>query len=220
MSTTFCPGVGQTFDGYGFSISSCDSCQPDPKPEAYGLPSDYTYTENLWGSTFHKVYKKMSIEDARAQCKSDGAELPIPRSSPENGWLVSLIPNKKRIWIGFGDEHRDSNTTTTLGYTNWHRNIYPNDFDPTNRFCGNPNDGFKYGIQIRTDWPRFEWTDVPAEGPKAKSVYAPFVCTFKIPGNFSTLFTLGNRNFRENICFHISVVIRTLHISVRYKPQK
>ena len=25
--------------------------------------------------------------------------------------------------------------------------------------------------------------------------------------------------FRENICFHISGVIRTLHISVRYKPQ-
>ena len=25
--------------------------------------------------------------------------------------------------------------------------------------------------------------------------------------------------YRDNICFRISVVIRTLHISVRYKPQ-
>ena len=66
------------------------------------MPSDYTYAENSWGKSFHKIYPAKKYSAAKDQCKSDRSFLAIPRSEAENDFIASLIPNEN-IWIGIND---------------------------------------------------------------------------------------------------------------------
>ena len=64
---------------------------------------DYSIAENPWGRSYYKIYlDSMTFLEAQAQCISDGANLAIPRSKVENGFIAGLIPDTK-IWIGIND---------------------------------------------------------------------------------------------------------------------
>ena len=69
---------------------------------SYSAPSGYTYAKKSWGNIFYKIYGAKNYDDAKAQCKSDGAYLAIPRSEAENDFIAGLIPNE-HIWIGIND---------------------------------------------------------------------------------------------------------------------
>ena len=94
-------------------------------PEAYNLPSDYTFARNSWGDSFYKVYGQMKFLDAEAQCVSDGALLALPRSDCENDFIAGLIPDQP-IWIGLTDINEEGKFVTSDGvepsYTKWDTN--------------------------------------------------------------------------------------------------
>ena len=76
---------------------------------------DYSVAENPWGRSYYKIYlDPMTFPEAQAQCKSDGANLAIPRSKIENNFIASLIPDK-RIWIGINDIESEGNFVTVDG---------------------------------------------------------------------------------------------------------
>ena len=77
--------------------------------------AEYSVAENPWGRSYYKIYlEPKSYLEAQAQCKSDGANLAIPRSKVENDFIASLIPDKK-IWIGINDIENEGNFVTDDG---------------------------------------------------------------------------------------------------------
>ena len=78
-------------------------------------PEKYTVAENPWGRSHYKIYHEpKSYLEAQDQCKSDGANLAIPRSKVENDFIAGLIPDKN-IWIGINDIANEGNFVTDDG---------------------------------------------------------------------------------------------------------
>ena len=78
-------------------------------------PAEYSVAENPWGRSYYKIYlEPTTYRKAQAQCKSDGANLAIPRSKVENDFIAGLIPNKT-IWIGINDIENEGNFVTDDG---------------------------------------------------------------------------------------------------------
>ena len=83
---------------------------------------EYSVAENPWGRSHYKIYlEPKSYPEAQTQCKSDGANLAIPRSKVENDFIASLIPDKK-IWIGINDIENEGNFVTDDG-SGWFKTI-------------------------------------------------------------------------------------------------
>ena len=100
-------------------------------PEDFNLPSDYTYVENVSGSTFFKVYDRKDYSGAKGQCEYDGTFLAIPRSQAENDFLMSHTVwelsgyghHRESIWIGINDMEEEGSFVAVDGgeisWTNW-----------------------------------------------------------------------------------------------------
>ena len=67
--------------------------------EWYDIPDDYLFSQEFWGELYYKSYGEMTAEEARAQCESDGAALPVPGSLFENSFYANLYP-EGQIWLG------------------------------------------------------------------------------------------------------------------------
>ena len=102
---------------------SCSSL--DSYNDSYSAPSGYTYAKKSWGNIFYKIYGAKNYDDAKAQCKSDGAYLAIPRSEAENDFIAGLIPNAD-IWIGINDMAKEGSFVAVDGrqvsWTKWDKN--------------------------------------------------------------------------------------------------
>ena len=179
-----CPVIGETRDGYGFSIISCDNCDPNRtrKPEFYGLPIDYTYSHELFGTIFYKIFDAKTYADARSQCESDGpATLAVPHSSLENKFITDLIPDTD-IWIGVNDIDEEGSFVSLdsygLTYMPWKSgqpdNYNYGDFDEdavqiSGKFNYGPNENKEIGL----------WNDI------IETSISQFVCSFVIRGKFN-----------------------------------
>ena len=64
-----------------------------------------------------------NYNDAKAQCKSDGTYLAIPRSSAENNFFAGLVPFGTGIWIGINDIKKEGRFVADDGrpisWTKW-----------------------------------------------------------------------------------------------------
>ena len=69
-----------------------------PDPRRYGLPDDYVFVHEEWGSLFYKHYGKQPRSEAKYLCKYDGAHLPYPRFVEENDFYRIHFVNES-IWL-------------------------------------------------------------------------------------------------------------------------
>ena len=110
-----------------------------------------------------------NYNDAKAQCKSDGTYLAIPRSSAENNFFAGLVPFGTGIWIGINDIKKEGSFVAVDGraisWTKWDTG------EP------NANYGWEDAVEIRQNNPYMKipksWND--ANGLESKK----FVCICK-----------------------------------------
>ena len=63
-------------------------------PTLYNLPSDYIYSDQIFGIFFYKFYDATDYLSAQNKCKQDGAELPVPKVFYLTSWsLFEVISN-------------------------------------------------------------------------------------------------------------------------------
>ena len=158
------------------------------------LPSDYTYGRGFWGEFYYKSYGEMTAEQARVQCESDGASLPVPRSSMENDFYAELYPDGT-VWLGLTVTHDGTTVTTnTLDgsaamYTAW---------GPDFQYAENTSSQGAYAyIDTRNVfYSNVYWNVNLLESDlnywnnnKTDSDLANAVCVYKIPGLFNYVIT-------------------------------
>ena len=126
------------------------------KPEEFNLPSDYIFVENLWGSSFFKVYDRKDYSGAKGQCESDGTSLAIPRSQAENEFLMSQKVwdlseyghHPEDIWIGINDMEQDGAFVAVddgeISWTGWGTD------EPDNGVILSFNDSRWYSVDTRS----------------------------------------------------------------------
>ena len=81
--------------------------QVPPDPIHYGLPEDFIYVENDWGSFFYKHFGKRTRLEAKSLCSEyqdyydipeNSRHLPIPRFQEENEFYRNLFASKG-LWL-------------------------------------------------------------------------------------------------------------------------
>ena len=132
----------------------------------------------------------MTAEQARVQCESDGASLPVPRSSMENDFYAELYPDGT-VWLGLTVTHDGTTVTTnTLDgsaamYTAW---------GPDFQYAENTSSQGAYAyIDTRNVfYSNVYWNVNLLESDlnywnnnKTDSDLANAVCVYKIPGLFN-----------------------------------
>ena len=91
------------------------------------IEKDYMVAENPWRRLYYKLYEETTFyKDAKAQCQSDGTQLPVPKSAVENNFISSLV-GRAHTWLGIDDHEEDGNHKTVDGsdltFTNWWEKI-------------------------------------------------------------------------------------------------
>ena len=165
------------------------------------LPSDYILAEEFWGAFYHKSYGEMTLWQAEAKCKADGAFLPTPKSLWENAFFADLYPTGQ-IWLGLTIVRDGTNLETKRGgnpatFTNWGTDfIYAENIFATwsNAYIDTRN----LSLDIFGDLNR--WNN-----NKSKSDVANVVCMKRIPSKcervlFDPLNLSRDKPFSETGC--------------------
>ena len=139
-----------------------------PKTITDFLTNGYSYAENSWGNLYYKNYGVSDFLSAKAQCESDGAYLPTPKSDAMNAFIAGL--SSVQLWLGINDLAQEGVWKTTdgqdLSYTNW--------------LPGQPNhahiiDGIFYSAFLsKQDHIKGKWNDAPLT-----NAYE-FVCIYEV----------------------------------------
>ena len=97
-------------------IDTCDDkTQYIPDPEDFGLPRDFIFIEQQWGSMFYKHIGKKTRGEAKQFCSSYGdfVHLPIPRFREENEFYRKYFADET-LWLDIS-RTADGNFSSSYG---------------------------------------------------------------------------------------------------------
>ena len=101
-----------------------------PHPTDFNLTADYSFVLSKWGSFFYKYYGntiKVNRTEAHHLCEKDNAYLPVPLSSEEDKFLLTLgmrynwtaVQVQRKTWLGISRANKKTWKTDSGNDVNW-----------------------------------------------------------------------------------------------------